>query len=157
MRSQVMNHKELYDLAVETLRSGAVFTFVARGGSMVPFIHEGDHLIIAPLAQGAPRIGDVVFFRMPPDMLRVHRIIGRMPNGTFLCRGDAVRGVIEQVPPSEILGRLIALQRRGRTRRLGRGWRLLGRLWHGLWPWSRWAYKVLWRLGRVLHWARAAR
>lgn len=150
MRPVVANHEELYHLAAETLHRGAAFALVARGESMVPFIREGDHLTIAPLGHEPLRKGEVALYQVATGALRVHRVIGRSGDGSLLFRGDARKGLVERVPPDAILGRVVILRRNGRMRRLGRGWRLIGRLWHALWPWSHWIYRVLRRVKQIL-------
>ena len=125
---------EFLGLARAVLGRGASFRFRASGGSMAPFIREGDLLTIRPLADNAPHLGDIVAFIHPDrERLTVHRIIGRR-NGACLLRGDNASRPDGWVPWTKVLGRLETADRRGRRVRIGFGY-------------DRLAFAVLLRLG----------
>jgi hypothetical protein len=104
---------------------GHRFRMRAGGGSMFPFIRDGDVLSIAPLA-GSPGIGDVLAFKRCPGggmgQLVVHRLVGRTPYGCLL-RGDSYPpGHSDgQISPEALLGRVERVERTGRPVRLGLG------------------------------------
>jgi hypothetical protein len=150
MRKVTVSRDELYELAADVLSQGAPLTFAARGGSMLPFIREGDLLTVAPLGQQRLRLGDIALYRCQGSALLAHRLIGRaQEGGDWLARGDASWGAVERVRPDQVLGRVVMLERHGRKRRLDAPWRRLGaRLWHGLWPWNLRAYALAARLKR---------
>jgi len=61
--------------------------------------------------EGAYQIGDVVGFRQEGDgradgPVFIHRIIGQLPDGRFLIKGDAI-SVVEEVEQGAITGRLV--------------------------------------------------
>ncbi|MGE5280358.1 MAG: S24/S26 family peptidase, partial [Deltaproteobacteria bacterium] len=85
---------------------------------MRPFILSGDLLTFAPVPFDALRRGDVVLLRRADGRLCAHRVVGRGPQGTVLwIKGDAGSGRERVCDPQAVLGRLVALERRGRVRR----------------------------------------
>lgn len=64
---------------------------VVEGQSMEPTFHLGDLVLLN--VGTAPRIGNVIVFRIPhgepaAGLLIIHRIIGRRDDGTFVTQGD---------------------------------------------------------------------
>ena len=64
---------------------------VVEGQSMEPTFHLGDLVLLH--VGTAPRIGNVIVFRIPhgepaAGLLIIHRIIGRRDDGTFVTQGD---------------------------------------------------------------------
>jgi len=147
-----IDREELYELASAVLSRGSCFTFVAKGVSMLPFIHGGDRLTIAPCQGGDLRRGDVAFYVGEGGALVVHRFLGCSRDGiTLLMRGDAAWRVPERVAPSQVLGRVLRVQRRsGRWRTPGRMSRMAALLWHGLYPYPLRLYQRIsrWRAER---------
>lgn len=152
MRTVTLKRDDLSELAAEVLAQGSRLQFAARGSSMLPFIREGDLLTVAPLGRGGLRLGEIALYRPADRAVLAHRIIGRgATDGCWLARGDAAWGPVERVRREQVLGRVVALERRGRTRRLDTRWhRWLGLLWHLLWPWNLRAYAFGSRLKRRL-------
>ncbi len=122
-KTLALSARVLVDLLEAVLGKGCLFRFCAHGGSMMPFVRDGDTLTIAPLGDRPPRLGEVVAFSCPTEegiRLVIHRIVGRRRNG-FVVRGDAEGCIPEIVSPENILGRLVKVQRDGRHVRLGLG------------------------------------
>jgi signal peptidase I len=116
----------LVSLLTGVVQRGHTFRFRAGGGSMFPFIRDGDILSIVPLSADRPaRLGDVLAFdRGGGDYahLVVHRLVGRTASG-YLLRGDAhAPGHSDGcLPPNVLLGRVAGVEREGRPVRLGLG------------------------------------
>ena len=110
---------EMADLVAELLARGASARFVARGGSMSPWIRDGDVVTVEPLEAG---LGDVAAFRLPGGgrRLRVHRLVRRVAPG-WLAQGDRQGRADGVIPDSEILGVVRRIERRGRSRFLPSG------------------------------------
>jgi signal peptidase I len=104
------------DLAGPFLKAGNVLRLRARGGSMLPFLRDGDLLEIWPAAPVEIRVGDVLCYEPSPGALCLHRVVARDERG-FVTRGDALTHV-EVVPAGSVLGRVRAVERRGRAWRL---------------------------------------
>ena len=104
---------ETFDvLAAESLRRGNTLRLRARGGSMLPFLVDGDIVVVRPAAAAEVRIGDVICYEPPSGGLCLHRVIGRRERG-FVTRGDAL-AYAEIVPDVALLGLATTRERRGR-------------------------------------------
>ena len=90
----------------------------ARGRSMWPFIMDGDNVCIDPRLDELA-IGDVVLHRFRPS--GPARLVAGPRDGRYLLRGDALPNVDGWVDRGQILGRLVARSRDGRSLRLYRG------------------------------------
>jgi hypothetical protein len=101
------------DLAIQSLRAGNMLRVRARGGSMLPFLRDGDVLVVRPVGARGIRIGDVLCYEPPSGGLCLHRVVARGERG-FVTRGDALP-YLEDVPEAAALGVVTARQRRGRT------------------------------------------
>ncbi len=139
---------EFAGLMHAVLAKDCAFRFCARGTSMTPFIRDGDIITIAPLAGQAPRLGEVIAvsrFDQNHSDLVIHRIVSRLSRG-FYVQGDGISCTQEFVALEQILGRVVQVERRGRTVRFGLGperrllaWLSRTRLlWKLVWPvWTR--------------------
>ena len=85
-----------------------------RGRSMCPTLRPGDQVTVAPVAVDALRPGDWVLLR-GREGLFLHRFLGFAREGSLLTKGDAHRAADPPWPPEALLGRAVALSRRGRT------------------------------------------
>ena len=63
-------------LAAEILAEGRALRFKARGGSMYPFVRDGDVVHVKPVEGSAVGVGDVVLCRYGENRLVAHRVIG---------------------------------------------------------------------------------
>jgi len=107
-------------LVADLLAAGSCVRLVARGGSMSPWIRDGDVLTIAPTpgsSRGRPRPGDVVAFRHPgSDRLVIHRLVSR-GGGGWIARGDRCPAPDGFVANGDVLG-VVTEATCGRRRRL---------------------------------------
>jgi signal peptidase len=92
------------------------FRFRVRGVSMRPFLDDGDVVSIAPVHPERIRVGDVLCFERPSDRLVLHRVVERHA-ARLVTRGDALAWV-EPVASEHVLGKLTAVERRGRLERI---------------------------------------
>lgn len=112
------------ELAVQVLRRGASLRIKARGGSMLPFLLDGDVALVMPAAGTEISVGDVICYETPPGRLFLHRVIGRKRE-RFVAKGDAL-AFTDLIDPGQVLGKVVAVQRRGSVKRLDTrigGWR----------------------------------
>jgi hypothetical protein len=112
-------------------RPNASEFFPYQGTSMHGTLRPGDLLLVTPVALDAIRPGDVVAFRRPaPDqdaVQLVHRVQARVKAG-LITRGDLCAGPDpDPVRAAELVGRVVAVQRGDRVRRVWGG--PAGRLW----------------------------
>jgi signal peptidase I len=105
------------DLAAELLARGVTVRFRAAGRSMLPTLHDGDCLIVAPVSPREVAVGDVVLCegRRGPVAHRVAAVEAAAGGrARFVLRGDAS---LENDPPideAHLRGRVVALERGGR-------------------------------------------
>jgi hypothetical protein len=101
-------------LASELLRQRQGVRCRTAGSSMFPLIRSGSVVQVEPVALESLRRGDVILFRAG-DALVAHRLVDQGRGGgagRLATRGDAFpRRVIEEVDPSQVLGRVVAIQR----------------------------------------------
>ena len=116
------------ELSTDLLRLGYSVRFRARGESMHPTIRAGEAITVMPVAPSDLRIADVVLCRTETSVL-AHRVVGRLKGvgarAVFLVRGDACSDCDEPVAEDQILGRVVSVERSGRSIALmGRGAKL---------------------------------
>ena len=111
-----MGMRPVDELAAQVLRRGTRLRIKARGGSMMPFLWDGDVVLVTPTARREVVVGDVICYETPPGGLCLHRVIARTRD-RFVAKGDAL-AFTEVVDPGHVLGKVVAVQRRGRVKRL---------------------------------------
>lgn len=110
----------LIDLIQSVLNKGATFRFCAKGLSMHPFIRNFDIVTISPFYNTSPRPGDVVAFTYQKNKLIVHRIV-KKKGDYFLIKGDNLPNADGLIHKSSILGRIVKVERNGKTVFFGLG------------------------------------
>jgi signal peptidase I len=80
---------------------------------MVPAVHPGDLLFIQPVSPEEVSLGDIVVYAREQALI-VHRVVQRS-NGSsepyFITRGDRMLRNDPQVAASELLGRVVSVER----------------------------------------------
>jgi uncharacterized repeat protein (TIGR01451 family) len=95
------------------LDDGLRVRFRADGRSMQPNVLDGDTVVVAPISAGKPRRGDIALTRGDRGFV-LHRVIGwDSATGSIVTRGDAGRQ--NDAPGAKLLGKVIAIERGGRT------------------------------------------
>lgn len=97
--------RDLNEIIVRALRSGAPGILHVRGTSMMPTLKEGTQLQIEPVSPDRIAIGRIAVF-LKDEILVVHRMIWKRRSGgevEYLFKGDNSR-VMERVKPGLILG-----------------------------------------------------
>lgn len=147
MREISLDRAHLSGLAAEILTSGGTFRFRATGGSMTPFIKDGDILEVRPVATAAIRRADVVLYRREQHGgLVAHRVVDLNPGSPHVLslQGDASLFDKETVASTSVLGRVVNVQRNDKVMTLDAGpWYWLGWGWVALSPFSRRLYRML--------------
>ena len=121
-RELALSGLALAELMRAVLEKGVPFRFRAMGWSMVPLIHDGDVITVAPLLDDLPHMGDVVAFVRPETgKVVVHRIVARWGDA-WLIKGDNSNGEWDGLfSRGDLLGMVTAVERGGRMIRLGLG------------------------------------
>jgi signal peptidase len=142
------------ELATDIFSKGNVLRFRAHGGSMRPFIRDGDIIEVKPIEASTIRLGDVIFYRSSqgrPFAHRVIKIVVQHGQVALVTKGDSVSSPDQSVHPKQVLGQVVAINRGERTIKLDRGiYRLINALWARLSPLSPWFYSVLRKAKRRL-------
>ena len=140
-------------LVSEVLEKGQPARFKVRGRSMRPFLREGDTALVEPVAGAQLRVGHIVVWRRPWGGCTMHRLvrIDTSASGTvFITRGDNSALEDMPVPPAELIGRVVEVERDGRRLALdSRTGAAFNAFVSGAARWRPWRRSWLVRLGRM--------
>jgi hypothetical protein len=116
----------LESLITDCLKNGRAVRFSAPGRSMYPTIREDETLVVAPAAPAWLSPGDIVLSRCG-EKITAHRLVwidseaapeetpaGPEGRPMYILRGDACSTSDPPVPAHQILGKVVAVERRGR-------------------------------------------
>jgi len=112
-KTEMLNLKreDFTSIAQEVLGRGRTLRFKARGGSMSPFIRNGDVLEVVPV-KGKINLGDIILYYSSYGNSVVHRVIQRN-KGSIITKGDSVPGSDQPVLFRKVLGRVVAVEKNG--------------------------------------------
>src|SRR5262252_2147971 len=112
----VPRSKLFVDVVTELLSRGYQVRFRAEGASMRPTIRGGEAITVEPVSE--VKIGDIALYRAERGLI-AHRVVGiRKGNGTApvcFARGEAGGSTEEAVQEQQVLGRVVAVERNGRS------------------------------------------
>jgi hypothetical protein len=123
MTEGTVNSVRFIETLEDLLGRGHVVRFQADGWSMHPTIRYGETIIVEPLGDSAVRAGDVLLYRHARFAI-AHRLV-RVTSTELVLRGDAADSCDAPISSDQLLGRVVAVERRGRLLRFG----LRSRLW----------------------------
>jgi len=83
---------------------------------MLPCLRDGDVALVVPAAGTEISVGDVICYETPPGRVFLHRVIER-ERERLVAKGDALL-FTDLIDPGQVLGKVVAVQRRGRFERL---------------------------------------
>jgi signal peptidase I len=116
---------EFLILSQDILSQGTALRFQAKGLSMFPAIRNGDILTVQLAGSAEIRPGDIIFYHGEGARIAAHRvrkIILSNEGAVFMTRGDFYLGHGEGIPWAKVLGKVCALERKGRQIDISRGW-----------------------------------
>jgi hypothetical protein len=131
--------RELMPMICAALVRGQHVRLTAKGGSMLPFIHDGDVVELEPVGS-LPLFGHVVLARSRSEGERyvLHRVVSVRGDMLFL-RGDAQKDCEGPFGQGDVLGKVSKNYYHGGLRRLDRGiWRFAALTWHRCVPLNVW-------------------
>lgn len=103
------------------LLKGKPCRFQAKGGSMSPFLKDGDVITVSPWSNTSPHLGDLVAALHPvTGQLIAHRLTGKRGD-LFQVQGDNLPQADGLIPKRQVLGRITKVERNGRAVNLGLG------------------------------------
>lgn len=142
----IAKRQEFLELSTEILGKGNNLRFRALGGSMHPFIKNGEVVEVKPVKSLGIKVGEVVFYRSSRGGMVAHRVIRKKAEkGKVILetKGDAVPNSDWWVYPEQILGKVVAIERNGGTLELNKGLnRITSLIWAKASPFSRWIYPI---------------
>lgn len=101
------------ELALDLAAHTSPLRLRVNGVSMVPLLKSGDYVTVEPVPYPSLCVGDVIAFRHGRDTI-THRIVALTPQGA-LTLGDNFHKLDPIVAPEMILGRVVAVEKRGRS------------------------------------------
>ncbi len=139
----------LLKLSRDILEKGKSIRFQANGWSMRPFIRDGDFIVVSPVENSSIRTGDVVFHLTTENKVMVHRVIKKYKKDEdnriiMFIKGDATFSFPEKVEMQNVLGKVVAVERNGRKKRLDtKLYKIKGLFFAGISPFSQCTYPFL--------------
>jgi signal peptidase len=109
-----------FDVTVDLLKSGQSVRFQAPGRSMTPTIREDETITIDPVSASTVRKGDIILYSNGTGVI-AHRIVRIEKNDAslapnlFILRGDASITDDKPVTPGQVLGKVVSVERGGRS------------------------------------------
>ena len=109
-----------FEVAVSLLESGQGVRFQAPGRSMKPTIREDETIVVEPIKPLEVCKGDIILYNNKTGVIahRVVRILRKdnsSPPDSFILRGDASITDDKPVAAGQILGKVVSVERDGRT------------------------------------------
>lgn len=105
-------------LVADLLAKGYLVRVQVAGESMAPTIRSGDTVTVEPIDPTRLRTGEIVVCRDGFGRIRMHRLIERVvvPVQLYVTRGDNRPACDPPQLPSEVLGRVVRIERCWRRR-----------------------------------------
>lgn len=123
--SKLVNADDFHNIALEVLNNNGRLRFQAMGESMLPFICPGDVLFIEPIPPALLQIGDIILYHRNGAFHTVHRLVrkeNKQGRVWLTTQGDNLPVRDSPICEDQVLGRVVALKRRGHELVPGRGW-----------------------------------
>ena len=96
------------ELASDILAGDHILRFEATGGSMRPFIWDGDTLEVRAVNPDELRRGDIVLCRLASGRLVAHRVT-QVSQSALVTHGDALFAPDGGIAPAAVMGRVCAV------------------------------------------------
>jgi hypothetical protein len=116
-----MRHSALFQSVIaDGLASGASVRFRAEGDSMYPTIRHGETIAVVAIGADQVVVGDILLCRHAVRLL-AHRLVAATSSAgsmSFELRGDAKASCDAPVGADAVVGKVISVERNGRSVRL---------------------------------------
>ncbi len=106
-----LKREDFVSIAHGVLDRGRILRFKAKGGSMSPFIRNGDVVEVAPL-KGRINLGDIILYHSSCGSPVIHRVIQRNKE-SIITKGDSVSNSDQPIFSKQVLGRVVAVEKNG--------------------------------------------
>ncbi len=117
-KTEMLNLKreDFTSIAQEVLGRERILRFKAKGGSMSPFIRNGDVVEVVP-SKGKINLGDIILYHSSYGNPVVHRVIQRNKE-SIITKGDSVPNSDQPILSKQVLGRVVVVEKNGWRMRL---------------------------------------
>lgn len=109
------------------MRQGLSVRFRPGGHSMQPVIRDGEAVTVAPIHTDDVRRGDILLYSNGKGLI-AHRVLKKIEptisteERYFILRGDSSLNCDEPVAAGRVLGRVVSVERSGRSIKLAGRW-----------------------------------
>ena len=143
---------ELFFAEVQTqIQQGKKVRIRVRGGSMFPFMRNGDEVLLQAPERNDIRRGSVVVAFTDEIPVVLHRI-AKVDGTTITLLGDGNTGQWEHSSPDRIIAKVTRCYRGKRSWRVDSFFsRMCGLLWLSMHPWRRNIVLFAWKLKNLFH------
>ena len=119
-KTEMLNLKreDFASIAHDVLGRGRILRFKANGGSMSPFIRNGDVVEVVPF-KGKMNVGDIILYHSSCGNSIIHRVIQRKKEG-IITKGDSSFSCDQPLLSKQVLGRVAVVEKNGWYIRLDR-------------------------------------
>lgn len=116
---RILDTQAFLDTVCDLLRQGeSCVAIPVAGGSMVPFLHDGDTAQLE-IPKSPLKKGDIVLYSRVGGRYILHRIVRVNPDGSFIMAGDAQQE-LELLPNAgHIHARVVSVRHKGKPDRPG--------------------------------------
>lgn len=106
------------EISTHLLDQGYLVKFNATGNSMWPTIANGETILVAPIAEGDIKPGDILLYKHAGRPI-AHRVVAIKKTSTgeqaFILRGDAAAQDDEPIFGHQITGKVVGVERKGKV------------------------------------------
>ena len=106
-----LKREDFTSIAQGVLSRGRILRFRAEGGSMSPFIRNGDVVEVVRL-KGKINFGDIILYHSSYGNPIIHRVIQRGKE-SIITKGDSVPNPDQSILSKQVLGRVVAVEKNG--------------------------------------------
>lgn len=108
-----MNNLILLHFSQKIFEKGENLRVQVFGSSMFPLIRSGDIVTVKPMPPENLTVGEVLFY-YKDGIFFAHRLKERSSNSLIITRGDNLPFNDNFITPSEVLGKIVTVERRGK-------------------------------------------
>ena len=135
-------NKLLFARVLEYIQQGKNVTIRVKGGSMKPFLRDGDRVLLKSFERRELTRGIIVLAKTDDSMV-LHRVV-RYDSQTIWLAGDDNLVQHEIVNCTDVIATAVRLYRADREVKLDKRWRYItGQIWYWLRPFRRIARKLI--------------
>ncbi len=142
---------KLFFAEVETqIKQGKKVRIRVRGNSMLPFLHNGDEVLLQPTRPNDIHKGAIVVAFTDEIPVVLHRI-AKIEGEKITLLGDGNTHQWEHTSPDRIIAKVTHCYRGEKSWQTASAlYRLAGRLWLAMHPWRRNIILLAWRIKNIL-------